>query len=51
MLAMPATIFTGFGVSFYRLSKKQQAMNNEVGLDLTQDRPHRGGDSLDDSNS
>ena len=24
MLAMPATVFTGFGVSFYRLSKKAQ---------------------------
>jgi hypothetical protein len=51
MLAMPATIFTGFGVSFYRLSKKQQAMNNEVGLDLTQDSPDCVGDSPDDSNS
>ncbi|MCA9087633.1 MAG: hypothetical protein KDA90_03250 [Planctomycetaceae bacterium] len=27
MLSMPATIFTFFGVTFYRLSKKQQAIN------------------------
>lgn len=26
MLAMPATLLTGFGVSFYRLSKQQQAL-------------------------
>ena len=26
MLAMPATVFSGFAFSFYRLSKKQQAM-------------------------
>lgn len=32
MLAMPVTLFTGFGVSFYRLSKKQQAINEELGL-------------------
>ena len=32
MLAMPVTLFTGFGVSFYRLSKKQQALNEQLGL-------------------
>ena len=36
MLAMPATIFTGFGISFYRLSKKQQALNDEYGANLTE---------------
>lgn len=30
MLAMPASLFTAFGVSFYRLSKKQTAMNEEL---------------------
>lgn len=27
MLSMPATLFTGFGITFYRLSRKQQAIN------------------------
>ena len=27
MLAMPATVLTGFGVGFYRLSRKQQALS------------------------
>ena len=26
MLAMPATVFTGFGIGFYRLSRKQQEL-------------------------
>lgn len=30
MLSMPATLFTGFGVTFYRLSKKQQALNATI---------------------
>jgi len=34
MLAMPASIFTGFGVTFYRLSKQQQAINE--GLSSTE---------------
>lgn len=29
MLAMPATLFTAFGISFYRLSQKRTAMNEE----------------------
>lgn len=31
MLAMPATVFTGFGISFYRLSRRANiaAANNE----------------------
>jgi len=33
MLAMPATIFTGFGIGFYRLSKKAQAMQDQDALD------------------
>lgn len=28
MIGMPATIFTGFGVSFYRMAKKAQAEND-----------------------
>ena len=31
MLSMPASIFTFFGVTFYRLSKKQQALNAALG--------------------
>jgi len=27
MLSMPATLATAFGISFYRLSKRQQAIN------------------------
>ena len=27
MLSMPATLFSAFGIAFYRLSKKQAAMN------------------------
>lgn len=30
MISMPASIATGFGISFYRLSKKQQAMNEAL---------------------
>lgn len=30
MLAVPATMFTIFGVSFYRLSKSQALMNEEL---------------------
>ncbi len=30
MISMPATIFTGFGITFYRLSKKQQALNEAM---------------------
>ena len=30
MLAVPATMFTVFGVSFYRLSKSQALMNEEM---------------------
>lgn len=26
MMGMPATIFTGFGISFYRMTKKHQQM-------------------------
>jgi hypothetical protein len=36
MLSMPATLLTAFSISFYRLSKKQQALNagmlDEYGL-------------------
>lgn len=30
MLSMPATLFAGFGIGFYRLSKKQQAINEQL---------------------
>lgn len=30
MISMPATIFTGFAITFYRLSKKQQEINAEI---------------------
>ncbi len=30
MLAMPASLFTVFGISFYRLSQKRTAMNEEL---------------------
>ncbi len=30
MLAMPATMFTAFGISFYRLSQKRTAMHEEM---------------------
>ncbi len=30
MLAMPATLFTAFGISFYRLAQKRTAMNEEL---------------------
>ena len=33
MLSMPATIFTVFGLTFYRLSKKQQLINQQLMLD------------------
>lgn len=33
MLAMPATVFTGFCVGFYRLSKKQQALRDADSLE------------------
>ena len=34
MIGMPATIFTGFGVSFYRMTKKaQQAAESEFPTD------------------
>ena len=32
MLAMPATVLTGFGVGFYRLAKKQQAASTDAQL-------------------
>ena len=47
MLSMPATIFTVFAVSFYRLSQKQAAMNEET-LALHRDDPSSGSfESLD----
>lgn len=30
MLAMPATVLTGFGVGFYRLARKQQAGHDAI---------------------
>ena len=39
MLAMPASIFTGFGISFYRLSKKQDAINAEILANLEANPP------------
>lgn len=35
MLAMPATVLTGFGVGFYRLSKMQQPSLTEEQLTMT----------------
>ncbi|MGE3315399.1 MAG: hypothetical protein AB7O26_09800 [Planctomycetaceae bacterium] len=34
MLAMPATVLTGFGIGFYRLSRKQKAEAEVVGDSL-----------------
>ncbi len=31
MLAVPATLFTGFSIGFYRLSKRQSVMPAELG--------------------
>ena len=36
MLSMPASLFTFFGVSFYRLSKKQQLLNEQAMLESDQ---------------
>ncbi len=33
MLSMPATLFTAFGITFYRLSRKQQLANEQLLLD------------------
>ncbi|MEZ6123171.1 MAG: hypothetical protein R3C49_08370 [Planctomycetaceae bacterium] len=33
MLGMPATIFTGFGISFYRMAKKNQQQADEAALE------------------
>ena len=48
MLAMPVTIFTGFGVSFYRLSKKQAGLNND--RVLSPEDENIAGESPDDLN-
>lgn len=33
MLSMPATLFTAFGITFYRLSRKQQLADEQLLLD------------------
>ena len=34
MIGMPATIFTGFGVSFYRMAKNAQRADEEAAADI-----------------
>ncbi len=45
MLAMPATVFTGFGVSFYRLSRQAQQMA-EAGGNADTDSADKAGENL-----
>ena len=42
MLAVPATLFTSFGITFYRLSKQQDAINEALlaQSDESDDVPH-----------
>lgn len=37
MIGMPATIFTTFGISFYRMTKKAQLSADEAGSQLEAD--------------
>lgn len=48
MLSMPATIFAAFGIGFYRLSRKQQGINDML-LNQFEDVPTPAEDRLRDS--
>jgi hypothetical protein len=39
MMSMPATIMTGFGIAFYRLSRKAAGMQQESAADFSSDDP------------
>ena len=39
MMSMPATIMTGFGIAFYRLSRKAAGMQQEAAADFASDDP------------